>query len=1495
MAVLLALVGLPAPASALVFPENSPELPERWCAFGAGAGQCNLPRGVAADPRNGHVYVADQNNERIDVFNALGEFVKAWGWGVDTGASEPQTCTETSGCQAGLEGKGPGQFGLPQGVGVDSAGDVYVADSGLPRQPRIEKFSAAGEFILTFGGEVNKTRVAQREAEEAASEPVTVTEAEENLCTAASGDTCGGGTEGAGQGQFGKWPFASFIAIDEKGTPSTADDVVYVGDVGRIQEFNDQGEYQGQIALPGHTVSGLAVDLAGKLYATYNTEPDVRKIDPASGELASPRFKVISPEEAPLEHDYVPTAVAVDSEADVFAFGPPVLERGGLGAPVYEFDPTGKLVANFGKGEFSGSTGIATNLCAKSDAPGNLYVANAIGGAGPPANKESFLRAYGTSPVGCFKARTGPAEEVKETSATLTGTVIPAGLAVSECVFEWGETTAYGETAGCEPEAGEISGTNPVPVKAQLSPLQKGTVYHYRLVAKVGGERETGSDASFKTLGPPVISQERTVSVASGEALLKATVNPEGFASSYRFDYMTLAAYEAAGESFAGAQSTPTITLGKDGDRGDHPVSTTITGLAPGTAYVWRLVASNFSGTTYGESLTFATYREAGSEGGPCPNEALRGGASAKLPDCRAYEMVSPVDKNGGDIVSALSTTGDPGGYVQAAPGGDSIAYSAFFASFGGQPTSVAFNEYLGGRGTGSWGSEGIHQPIIGRGCCAAIMGANREFLGFSADLCSAWVLDFQVPPLRPDGQLGAPNLYRRSNCGPEAGQFETLTDGLLPQGGDSREIYVNADSLEGASQDGSQAFFRSNAPLGLQDCRTGTAATAISYQWLRNGVPIPGATSPFYEPGEADQGKAVQCQVFAINANAGSTQASNPPALFAKQSGEEISPPTVPASSPPILAPSTSGTLTVGGAGGQTLTCNANAGAWGGSPTFAFQWYRNGVPIAGANASTYLVTAGDVASRAVFQCAITGSNGDGAVSVLSANRATSPAPSGPAAPAVEAANGGEMARVFDRSGGKTNLVSVLPGGQPATLDAAVGNGFNFTNATSDDGSKVYWSSGGKLYLRLHPEQGPVASECTDNATIACTLAVSSSSAASFRAGSANGSRVLYSEETLTVADKLVVFDLAKQEAAETARRVVAGDVNGVAGASADLSRIYFVSEEALAPGASEGEPNLYLDREGEKSLVATLLPGDVGAQESGAAATPYSVDGSPGERPTRVTPSGARIVFESRARLTSFDNTDADSGRPSVEVYSYDATSGKLSCISCNPSGAQPSGGREMHEPYNPSFPHPTLVTAAAWIPTSEHPLHASNVMSEDGRRIFFNSNDALLPGDSNGAPDVYEWEAPGAGSCSESSAHFFARNGGCLYLISSGQSPYEAEFWEASPDGQNVFFTTEESLVPPDPGSVDLYDARVGGGFEYPEAAAGCEGEACQSPPPPPQQPTPSSRSYSGPTNAGPTKPRCPKGRHKVRSKGKIRCVKKRAGHSHHRRAHRGRRAAR
>jgi hypothetical protein len=468
-------------------------------------------------------------------------------------------------------------------------------------------------------------------------------------------------------------------------------------------------------------------------------------------------------------------------------------------------------------------------------------------------------------------------------------------------------------------------------------------------------------------------------------------------------------------------------------------------------------------------------------------------------------------------------------------------------------------------------------------------------------------------------------------------------------------------------------------------------------------------------------------------------------------------------------------------------------------------------------------------------------------------------------------------------------LISVLPNGEAAaghsSLGTAAGENGEFRsdsvhNAISADGSRVFWTAtgskilspeGGKglqpgtLYLRDNPLAPQSESGECDEAGKACTLTVGGGE---FWTANPSGSLVIYQSGS-----KLFEAQIEEEGEELTSTSTLIGEgVDGVTGWSEDATKVYFVSSKALAPGALEGKPNLYYHEKGSGfEFVGTLSSPDISHL-----AYPSLDNIRPGFRLSRVSTDGLHAVFSSRAPLTGFDNTDAVSGEPDAEVFLYDADEtggeGELRCVSCNPSEARPAG-RELGREIGIKDP----FWAAAQIPRWETQQYASRILSADGNRLFFESFDALLPSDTNGAKDVYEWQrAASQAQCEQKGSPLYVKDsGGCLSLISSGESPADSEFIDASADGRDVFLTTAQSLFSEDPGSVDLYDARISGGFAPKPKVAPCQGEACQSPATAPDDRTPASASFHG--TSGKPKPRgCPKGKRKVRKAGKARCVK-------------------
>jgi hypothetical protein len=176
----------------------------------------------------------------------------------------------------------------------------------------------------------------------------------------------------------------------------------------------------------------------------------------------------------------------------------------------------------------------------------------------------------------------------------------------------------------------------------------------------------------------------------------------------------------------------------------------------------------------------------------------------------------------------------------------------------------------------------------------------------------------------------------------------------------------------------------------------------------------------------------------------------------------------------------------------------------------------------------------------------------------------------------------------------------------------------------------------------------------------------------------------------------------------------------------------------------------------------------------------------------------------------------------------------------------------------------------------TNQGNVYQPRWISADGSRVFFVTLEGLVPQDTNETQDVYEWERPGSGECTEST--------GCVYLLSGGTSPAHSGFLDASENGNDVFIVTRASLVGSDEDDLfDVYDVRVG---SAPVAAPACAGTGCQGVPnPTPIFATPSSVTFEGVGNfaaprkeakAKPKPKKKPKHKRKKKSKKKSKAKK-------------------
>ena len=375
------------------------------------------------------------------------------------------------------------------------------------------------------------------------------------------------------------------------------------------------------------------------------------------------------------------------------------------------------------------------------------------------------------------------------------------------------------------------------------------------------------------------------------------------------------------------------------------------------------------------------------------------------------------------------------------------------------------------------------------------------------------------------------------------------------------------------------------------------------------------------------------------------------------------------------------------------------------------------------------------------------------------------------------------------------------------------------SRAISTSGSRVYWSNGTNLYLY--------------DAGVTKQVDAAQGGGGTFETASADGSLAFFSK-----GGHLYRYAAATGVASDL---LPAGDVLGVLGTSEDGAYLYYRTAAGL-----------FLNRNGTNTLISAQVD---------PASTPPTTGNA------RVSADGRRLLFVSDAELTTYDNRNLKTGVAEPEVYLFAApgTAGAGTvCVSCNPSGERPLGPA--------SLPGASPNGAGLNAPHAYRP----RVLSADGKRVFFDSFDALAVQDTNGDRDVYQWEAQGSGSCT--------RPGGCTSLISSGRAEGGASFLDASADGSDAFFLTDGSLVPTDTGAVDVYDARIDGGYPFSTPVIPCFGDACQALPPSPESPTPGSQRSRASGNLPPAtfKPlRCKK--NQVKKLG--RCVKKKK-RNHHKR---------
>ena len=392
--------------------------------------------------------------------------------------------------------------------------------------------------------------------------------------------------------------------------------------------------------------------------------------------------------------------------------------------------------------------------------------------------------------VAVLDTETGPVTNLTGTSATFNGSLDPDGMATTY-KFQYGLDTNYDlETA--TDSAG--SGTGEVQVDpVDVKDLQPGKTYHYRLVAENTLGTTFGPDRTFTAPTKPLITGLNATNVLATSADVHARIQNYDSATTYYIEYGPTANYE---------RKTPEYAL--PAQAAFQPITLYLTDLEPGLTQNFRVVATNGHGTSVSSNATFDFTPPSN-----CPNAHVRQQTGSNyLPDCRAYELVSPpragsIQLFPGDLLFRLPlssplTQPDVKARYQNAGTATSPSRFGYFGAFGGLKGSGAPNflldHYVASRTATGWettfpGLKGDESGISWKGQCSVTF-----------DLCLDYAID-----LSPTNNFGrAPFPYMWDVSGefitrlptnfkvvPEA---DHLTGDEVPSGDFSHFVFSSSD-----------------------------------------------------------------------------------------------------------------------------------------------------------------------------------------------------------------------------------------------------------------------------------------------------------------------------------------------------------------------------------------------------------------------------------------------------------------------------------------------------------------------------------------------------------------------------------------------------------------------------------------------------------------------------------------------------------------------------
>ncbi len=234
-----------------------------------------------------------------------------------------------------------------------------------------------------------------------------------------------------------------------------------------------------------------------------------------------------------------------------------------------------------------------------------ISLLSSCGGSGGGGESTSST---GAAPIATSVAATS----ITDNNATLNGTVNPNGLA-TQAWFEYGTDPGL-QTYSSSPNQDAGNGLIAQSVSTTLSVLAPGTTYYFRVCAENSGGYSEGQVMSFTTASPaspPAVTTIAATSVGATGATLNGSVIPNGLATNAWFEWGT-------DSTLAGYSTTVTQAVGSGTT--SQTIHQALTGLATGTIYYYRVAASNGSGTSKGDILSFPPPRRSADGYDTCGN-----------------------------------------------------------------------------------------------------------------------------------------------------------------------------------------------------------------------------------------------------------------------------------------------------------------------------------------------------------------------------------------------------------------------------------------------------------------------------------------------------------------------------------------------------------------------------------------------------------------------------------------------------------------------------------------------------------------------------------------------------------------------------------------------------------------------------------------------------------------------------------------------------------